>query len=450
MRKKVGVIVLVLALSLFSFGMVNADEAGTTWEVAVGKQLDGISVDSMFPKVTYIHVGDTVTFTNGAEFAPHTVTFLAGAAPLNPADPSSLAPTAPSGVAWDGKSLQNSGMLLPGMSYTMTFTEAGAYSFYCALHPLMQGTVVVIPKGQPIPSAVEQAATAHAQLADLTAQAHALHEAAQPYQAAKNEDGTLTYQVEAGTGFHGFTINRMIPETLFISEGDSVEWLNDNHYEMHFITFNKPDDMQFFGEHGEFNFAFMAPAGGPLFDGTGFTNSGVMMAGKSYKLTFTKAGTYTYECYLHSGDKMVGTIVVAPKDTIKVIVNGTPLVYDFKLPHLHNNHVYAAVVPFAEALGGKAVWNDKLSAVVVNIGGEYALPQTLQNAPGVKIVINGKQLVYGFEPAPHLHDGRSYASVQEMVSLLGGSYSWDERTKTFSVEIDNGTAAESMASQHAH
>jgi hypothetical protein len=133
---------------------------------------------------------------------------------------------------------------------------------------------------------------------------------------------------------------------------------------------------------------------------------------------------------------MTGTIVVASKNSVKVLVNDEPLVYDYKLPHVHNNHVFVGIVAFAEALGGKAKWNKELDAVVVNVGGEYELPTTLEDTPGVKVVINGKQLITDFDPAPHTHEGHSFASVQEMARLLGASYSWDEATQTFSVIVE--------------
>ncbi|WP_158302011.1 plastocyanin/azurin family copper-binding protein [Paenibacillus mesophilus] len=446
MSKKAFVWALVVAFVL-SFGTAYAASEGVaeTWDVAVGKATaDGVSLDAMFPGVVYVHEGDTVTFTNGSMFTPHTVTFLAGAAPLSPEDPKNLAPGA-TGVKWDGKKLLNSGMMEPGAKYSVTFTASGAYPYYCILHPLMTGTVVVIPKGQPIPTKVQQAAASKAQTDDLIEQADALRHAKHEAQYAHKEDGSFTYKMELGVGHRGFSVNRMLPETLFISEGDTVEWLNDNHYEMHFITFNKPAEESFFLQGGAFNPKFMAPSGGTAFDGTGFTNSGVMMPSQSYKLTFTKAGTYTYECYLHSGDKMTGTIVVAPMDTVKVTVNGKPLAYDYTLPQVHNNHVYVGLDSFAEALGGSAAWDDALGAVILNIGGTYSAPDSLAPASGVPIIVNGKQLVYGFDPQPFIYDGRSFAPVQELVGALGGWYGWDQATRSMEVEVQAGSSSQEPA-----
>lgn len=51
------------------------------------------------------------------------------------------------------------------------------------------------------------------------------------------------------------------------------------------------------------------PSGGPNYDGTGLVNSGLLEGkGKTFALTFTKAGTYDYLCLLHPG--MVGQVVV--------------------------------------------------------------------------------------------------------------------------------------------
>jgi len=68
------------------------------------------------PTVT-IKSGGTVTWTN-ADGMPHTVT------------------------ANDGSF--GSEQLGRGGSFSQTFTKPGTYSYYCALHPNMRGTVVVV------------------------------------------------------------------------------------------------------------------------------------------------------------------------------------------------------------------------------------------------------------------------------------------------------------------
>ncbi|MFL6106830.1 MAG: cupredoxin family copper-binding protein, partial [Marmoricola sp.] len=70
------------------------------------------------PAALTVKVGDTVSWTNMDE-APHTVTVSSG--PVKFASPT----------------------LQKGQSFTYTFTKAGTYSYYCAVHPDMKATVDV-------------------------------------------------------------------------------------------------------------------------------------------------------------------------------------------------------------------------------------------------------------------------------------------------------------------
>ena len=56
---------------------------------------------------------------------------------------------------------------------------------------------------------------------------------------------------------------------------------------------------------------FSPPSGGTTYDGSALVNSGPLMPGQSFSLTFTKAGTYTYHCLFHDDtENMIGTITV--------------------------------------------------------------------------------------------------------------------------------------------
>jgi len=78
------------------------------------------------PAALTVKVGDTVTWTNMDE-APHTVTVSSG--PVKFASPT----------------------LQKGETFTYTFTKAGAYSYYCAVHPDMKATVTVTGSASPTP-----------------------------------------------------------------------------------------------------------------------------------------------------------------------------------------------------------------------------------------------------------------------------------------------------------
>jgi plastocyanin len=91
-----------------------------------------------------VPVGTTVTWTNESNNVPHTVTFpAAGQQP--PAGPPDQIPPA-GGSTYDGTALANSGVMRPGSSYSLTFTKAGTYTYYCLFHDGatgMIGTVTV-------------------------------------------------------------------------------------------------------------------------------------------------------------------------------------------------------------------------------------------------------------------------------------------------------------------
>lgn len=69
------------------------------------------------PANLQVKVGTTVTWTNN-DTAPHTVTFR-------------------------DSSLTSSGILRQGDTYSYTFTKAGTFSYYCAVHTYMVGQVTV-------------------------------------------------------------------------------------------------------------------------------------------------------------------------------------------------------------------------------------------------------------------------------------------------------------------
>jgi plastocyanin len=70
------------------------------------------------PNPLTIALGSTVTWTN-RDGAPHTVTADDG--------------------SWGSSTLGQGG------TYSHVFTSPGTYTYYCAIHPSMKGTVVVTP-----------------------------------------------------------------------------------------------------------------------------------------------------------------------------------------------------------------------------------------------------------------------------------------------------------------
>ncbi len=72
-----------------------------------------------------IHVGDTVTWTNNG-----------------PSDHTTTSDT----LVWD------SGTLIPGNTFSFTFTQTGVFPYHCSIHSIMHGTITVIDLSTPLPT----------------------------------------------------------------------------------------------------------------------------------------------------------------------------------------------------------------------------------------------------------------------------------------------------------
>jgi plastocyanin len=149
-------------------------------------------------------------------------------------------------------------------------------------------------------------------------------------------EGPTTWEVAAGVGgLSPARVMQFIPPEITIKVGDTVHWTNMSEGEPHTVTFlggeEQPEDTLVEPQAGGppkliQNTVTLLPAGGPDFDGTGYTNSGFMwsvseinealgLIGPEWELTFTAAGEYPYYCILHaSGPEaeggMIGRIIV--------------------------------------------------------------------------------------------------------------------------------------------
>jgi LPXTG-motif cell wall-anchored protein len=114
-----------------------------------------------------------------------------------------------------------------------------------------------------------------------------------------------SFTVEAGwdSADHGNLAQLYLPGSITVNVGDTVTWSLGG-LEPHTVTFGPPP----FPPGSDLA---NAPAGGSSFDGTGFATSGILLpvpGAKGFALTFTKAGTFNYQCLLHPS--MRGTVIV--------------------------------------------------------------------------------------------------------------------------------------------
>lgn len=125
------------------------------------------------------------------------------------------------------------------------------------------------------------------------------------------ESGPVTWTANVGASstdgaFQGLGFYR---STMTIDVGDSIAWTikSTNPHTITLLaagTTTPPPPAP----------ANLAPMGGTTFDGSTLTSSGLSRLTTVYKLTFTKAGTFTVYCLIHQPE-MMQTITVQPAGT---------------------------------------------------------------------------------------------------------------------------------------
>ncbi|MDE2483540.1 MAG: hypothetical protein KGN02_15295 [bacterium] len=284
--------------------------APQSWSIVAGgsSQSEAVQALDFYPNALTIHAGDTVTWSNGTSI-PHTVSIpQPGQSP--PGGPPNPAPVG--GGTYDGSTYVSSGFITNGKSYAVTFTKPGTYAYYCIVHlPEMAGTIVVLPSTAPLPqsAAAAQAAGAADQQSDLDAGAASF--SLFPYAVGGTHLAAGISPGLPGSKPSQATVMRFLDDTtatstITIPLGTTVTWTNEANNAPHTVTFPALGQQPPAGPPDQ-----VPPAGGSTYDGSALANSGVMPPGKSYTLTFTKTGTYTYYCLFHDGPTgMIGTVVV--------------------------------------------------------------------------------------------------------------------------------------------
>lgn len=225
----------------------------------------------------------------------------------------------------------------------------GTYSYFCYIHPGMNGTLTVAAPSQP---ATTQAQIDAAALTQFTADrdaALAAETAASVPAFTGGAPGTRTYQVAVGIGTDKVAIDEMLPRQVpTLSPGDKVQYNWKDVHNVHTVSF-PTDNKQLpapFGFNCGTSFQsppgpgappsgppcmlpgasrpdFIAdpgntPSGTALTDPAAIVDSGTIF-GTAYKVpgpqqwsvvvdSATKAGSYNYQCLVH--DWMQGSLTV--------------------------------------------------------------------------------------------------------------------------------------------
>jgi len=298
----------------------------TKWTVIVGGATADTSIyaNAFFPQSIEIGVGDAVTWTFEGF---HNVAFLGGgAAPsfsVQEGDKSYWNPLMlfpAGGNTYDGSGYHTSGVPGPDgrLSYTLTFTKPGRYSYVCTIHSGMRGTVIVTdkPKGTPAAALKRGRAEQAATLAAGRARFASLH---------VERHGTTYVVPLVGNSQKRYSVLRFTRKPLVLPRGSTVTWAMRDTFEVHTVTFTSGEKPPQFAvpepqSSGPPKFLLnpraLAPTTNTQYDGTGYVNSGMLFPPgnpklpSSFSLTFTKPGRFEYWCLIHADVGQRGTIVV--------------------------------------------------------------------------------------------------------------------------------------------
>jgi plastocyanin len=225
------------------------------------------------------------------------------------------------GKTEDGSQVNGSGAPIGAAKpYTLKFTKAGSFTYYCVIHPGMKAKVKVVAKGKKIPSA-KQDRKAAAKLFATEVKA-----------AKKQSKLTLPKNTIQGGNDKGKVVQlRFFPKKLSVPVGTSVTMQVKSLPEIHTFSFGPAAYLQTLASkfvvpqptgalafNGQIALPSDAPPNLPPYDGTnhgnGYFSTGVLDGDpnspqpSSAKITFSKAGTYQFICLIHPF--MQGTVVV--------------------------------------------------------------------------------------------------------------------------------------------
>jgi plastocyanin len=243
-----------------------------------------------------------------------------GVLPTLSVNPQVAAPTR--GTSYTGSSFRNSG--LPSGNnpqYRLRFTRTGSFTYYCAVHPGMTGTVRVVSSRRRVPTEAQNARAATTELNALARQARAA--------AARPAKGPLTVDLGRAPRGQRFTINAFFPSAINVKVGQAVQFTmaGQNPNEIHTITLGPLSRTQvpFVDNRGNVNPEAAYPSDppnafppyNPTLHGVGFLNAGLhdndaatTTIPNTGAVTFAAAGQFQLKCLVHDG--MDATVNVTP------------------------------------------------------------------------------------------------------------------------------------------
>jgi plastocyanin len=226
------------------------------------------------------------------------------------------------GTTYTGRRLVNSGLPQGNAPkpFTVRFTRAGVFPYFCAVHPGMRGTVIVRGASRRIPS----------EGANRRERTREIEATARQGRRTNARPATHPGTVEVGRSPTGsrFSINAFFPANTTVKVGSTVTFTmaGESTLEIHTVTFRPTNvgDVPFVTPQGAINPVAAFPSDPPpilppytgVNHGNGFLNSGLLdnvpatPQPNTTRVTFATPGTFHYECTVHEG--MEGTVTVTP------------------------------------------------------------------------------------------------------------------------------------------
>jgi len=323
---------LLAALAITFLGIPQM-QAQQNWQAAVGAQSGDRSHQALafLPNEFWIHAGDTITWTAGADDI-HTVTFLT-AAQIIPSFSSGCPGFTPSGSSFDGSTCVSTPPLAKGQTYAVVFPKAGNYKVICLVHNEMNGTIHVLDASLPLPhtqdfyedQAERQRKLLFAEGEQEKQMSH--EESVRVYSGNKQVAAGVGELLATAGGTQVGSVVRFLKGNIQIHAGDTVEWTNRDPQEPHTITFG-PDPVGSpfppslnvtVDADGARHATLNSPADtvhSGFIEATLTDDPGLLPENPldftRFRITFTGPGTYPYRCVLHDNLGMMGTVVVLP------------------------------------------------------------------------------------------------------------------------------------------
>jgi plastocyanin len=305
-------------------------------------QKTGSDVNAFFPSTVRIHAGDSVSFE---PVGFHTLDLpAAGGKPLPLVSPTGkkLSLSDEAGIPFwftnrdelgfdkgllkanFGKTfVKGATRITSGLPFgrnlkavRVRFPKAGAYTYYCDIHPGMKGTVRVVGKRSSIPSAKAEALRVKQQTAAALAVAKKLPVVTKP------PANTISIGASGGGGVELFAF---VPDKLTVPAGTTVNFrMSAKSRDVHTATTGPGDPDKATSYLGTLAKSFegavldgratypseqpgLPPASlSPLLHGNGFWNSGIMDTSAASPLppsnavTLAAPGTYQFVCLIHT------------------------------------------------------------------------------------------------------------------------------------------------------